>query len=225
MNDNCCNGNSCSIDNKEEEQKNIKNHWDEVYQNKPNEKLGWYEVDLSPSLKLIEKTGLAKSAGILNIGSGNTTLIDELLKLNYTNIIATDISKAALNKLNERLNSLHVEYIVDDLTSPNELNRIAPVDLWIDRAVLHFLVDEKDQNTYFNLLKNKIKVGGFALIAEFNLNGAERCSGLPVKRYSKDIIAEKLGDSFKLVDSFDYIYTMPSGDKRPYIYTLFERIK
>jgi hypothetical protein len=227
MSDNCCD-NSCSLDNKDSNREvkdvELKNHWENVYQNKPNEKLGWYEIDLSPSLKLIDKAGIDRTAKIINIGAGNTTLIDELLKLNYTNIIATDISETALNKLAERLNSNSVEYVVDDLTHPTLLNNIEKIDLWIDRAVLHFLTEEKDQNTYFNLLKDKVKIGGYVLLAQFNLNGAEKCSGLPVKRYDKNSLANKLGTNFKLIDSFDYIYTMPSGDKRPYIYTLFERV-
>ncbi len=219
-----CENNSCSVDKKENDI-NLKNHWENVYENKPNEKLGWFEVDLSPSLNLIEKTGLNHSASILNIGAGNTTLIDELLKLGYTNIIATDISEIALNKLNERLKSQAVNYIVDDLTKPKHLTNIQPVDLWIDRAVLHFFTDEKDQNTYLNLLKNKVKKDGYVLLAQFNLNGAQKCSGLPVKRYDKTILSKKLGNDFKLIDDFDYIYTMPSGDKRPYVYTLFKKVK
>lgn len=224
MSDNCC-GNSCSLDNKSNKDLGLKNHWENVYQSKPNEKLGWYEVDLSPSLKLIDKTGIDKSDRIINIGAGNTTLIDELLKLNYSNIIATDISETALNKLDERLNSKSVKYVVDDLTHPTLLNNIQKVDLWIDRAVLHFLTNEKDQNTYFNLLRDKVKNGGYVLLAQFNLNGAEKCSGLPVERYDETILSKKLGANFKLIDSFDYTYTMPSGDKRPYVYTLFERVK
>jgi hypothetical protein len=227
MSDNCSE-NSCSFDNKDNNRNTndieLKNHWENVYQSKPNEKLGWYEVDLSPSLKLIKKSGIDKDTKILNIGAGNTTLIDELLRLSYSNIIATDISETALNKLAKRLNSNSVEYIVDDLTHPTLLNNIEKIDLWIDRAVLHFLTDDKDQNTYFNLLKNKVKIGGYVILAQFNLNGAEKCSGLPVKRYDKNILAKKLGNNFKLIESFDYIYTMPSGDKRPYVYTLFKRL-
>ncbi len=212
---------SCSTGHKDENV-NLKTHWEKVYLSKPNEQLGWFENDLSPTLKLIEKTQLPLTASILNIGAGNTTLIDELLNLKYSNIIATDISQTALTKLNRRLNSKHVTYITDDLTQPNKLLDINKVDLWIDRAVLHFFTDEKDQNTYFNLLKNKVKKGGYVLMAQFNLQGAEKCSGLPVKRYDKTLLSEKLGKNFKLINSFDYIYTMPSGDKRPYVYALFK---
>ena len=227
MSENSCNindkGSSCCSSSKPEESINLSEHWNKAYSNNPPEKLGWFETDLSPMLTLISASGIDKSSSILNIGAGSTVLIDELLKDGYTNLIATDISEISLKGLENRNGNEKVKYILDDLTTPKELNNISPVDLWIDRAVLHFLTEAADQNTYFNLLKNKVKSNGFVILAEFNLEGAQKCSGLAVKRYSKEMLANKLGEEFQLIDSFDYSYTMPSGDKRPYIYTLFKR--
>jgi SAM-dependent methyltransferase len=205
---------------------NLKEHWNKTYQNNPEDKLGWYETDLTPTLKTIDKTGLPKNAAILNVGAGTSNLIDELLKLEFSNVLATDISEISLNKLKIRLGNKQnkVKWIVDDLTNPTQLNKIKPVDLWIDRAVLHFFTETSEQNIYFNLLKSKVKEGGYAIFAEFSLSGAEKCSGLNVQRYSKEMLSEKLGNSFTLVYNFDHIYTMPSGELRPYIYTLFKRV-
>ncbi|RLD28574.1 MAG: class I SAM-dependent methyltransferase [Bacteroidetes bacterium] len=201
----------------------LSKHWNNAYSNKPEEKLGWYETDLSPTLKLITKTGLNKSARILNIGAGSTTLIDELIKIGYLNLIATDLSEVALKNLKDRIGNRKVECIVDDLTKPTKLKNIASVDLWIDRAVLHFFTEKTDQDTYFKLLNSKVNKDGFALIAEFNLKGATVCSGLPIHRYSKEMLIEKLENNFELIDSFDYTYIMPNGAERPYIYTLFRK--
>lgn len=201
-----------------------KEHWDNVYANKPHEKLGWFEKDLSPSIKLINLTDLKPSSRILNVGAGSTVLIDYLIEQGFENLIATDISEVSLQKLESRVGSKHVEYIVDDLTRPNKLNHIAPVDIWIDRAVLHFFTDKKDQRTYFDLLKKLISPKGFAIIAEFNLDGALKCSGLDVCRYDTNMIAKALGSEFDLIKDFNYTYTMPSGDTRTYIYTLFQRL-
>ncbi len=227
MEENSCNisdkGKSCCSavgDNKIE---NLSAHWDNAYNNSLEEKLGWFETDLSPMLQLISKTGLEKSATILNAGAGSTTLIDTLIKNKFSNIIATDLSQVALNNLSARVGQEHLTCIVDDLTSPTELNTISPVDLWIDRAVLHFFTDEKDQKFYFDLINQKVTKGGFVILAEFNLEGAKKCSGLDVKRYSKEALSEKLGANFELIDSFNYIYQMPSGADRPYIYTLFRK--
>jgi len=203
----------------------LQEHWNKAYSKNPMEKLGWYETDLSPSLNLITSIGLAKNARIINIGAGSTTLIDELLDMGFTNLIATDISSVALKDLENRTGSSdYLECITDDITKSVKIKNIEKVDLWIDRAVLHFFIGEHDKNAYFELLKSKIKDHGYVILAEFNLNGAERCSGLPVCRYSENLLQERLGPEFKLLKSFDYIYTMPSGDSRPYIYTLFQKV-
>jgi ubiquinone/menaquinone biosynthesis C-methylase UbiE len=202
---------------------NLKEHWDNVYLNKPEEKLGWYETDLSPALKLISETGLKKSSRILIVGAGTTTLIDSLLKEGYSKLIATDISEAALNKLENKHGSKIIRYIADDLSCPVSLLSLKPVDLWIDRAVLHFLFEKSEQDVYFDLLKSKVKPGGFVILAEFSLDGADKCSGLPVFRYSAEMLSERLGTDYTLIDSFEYTYINPSGGERPYIYTLFRK--
>jgi len=215
----------CSSEPSSKVEKDYKEHWNKAYSNSPMEKLGWFETDLTPSLDLIKKTGLATSAHILNVGSGSTILIDALLELNYHNLIATDISDVALNELRNRINKDDkVEFIQDDLTKPDKLRDVDSVDLWIDRAVLHFFNDIEDQKTYFDLVKSKIKVDGFVILAEFSIEGAAKCSGLDVFRYSKEMLAVHLGEDFELIEHFDYTYSMPSGDPRPYIYTLFKRI-
>ena len=226
------NSNSCDINDKSsccsstpKEEVSCKTHWDNAYTNSPVEKLGWHETDLSPTLELFNKTGLKKSARILNVGAGATTLVDDLLTDGYKNIIATDISPVSLDHLKTRLGdqSKKVKFIIDDLTNPTELLKIDSIDLWVDRAVLHFFNIPEEQDEYFLLLNKLVKPGGFAILAEYNLNGATKCAGLPVHRYSKEMLQEKLGDRFKLVDSFEYIYSMPHGDLRPYIYTLFQK--
>lgn len=206
------------------EKVNSKQHWENVYSKYDNEELGWFENDLTQSFKLINQCDLTSGSRIINIGSGTTLLVDELIKEGLANIIATDISETANNILANRINDSSKLYtITDDLTSPNELTKIDTVDLWIDRAVLHFFTAEKDQDTYFDLLKSKIKAGGYVILAMFAVGGAEKCSALPIKQYSKEILAEKLGNDFELLDNFDFNYVNPGGHNRPYIYTLFQK--
>ena len=216
-------GNSCCSPKTQTNETNLKEHWDKAYSNSSDEKLGWYETDLTPTLGLISKTGLNKNARVLNVGAGSTTLIDELLSKGYSNLIATDLSEVALKRLADRVGEVNVECITDDLTNPSDLKNIVPVDLWIDRAVLHFFTEKNEQDIYFDLLKSKVKSNGFVLLAEYNLNGATVCAGLPIYRYSKEMLIEKLGMDFELIDSFDYTYIMPSGAERPYVYTLFRK--
>jgi len=218
------NSSCCSVKNNDEV--NFSEHWCGVYTDNDISKLGWYEDESTPVLDIISDCNLDKNAKILTVGAGATTLIDSLINLNYTNLIANDISSCALNSIKERLGTVrkNITYIVDDITNPKGLKKVTNVSLWIDRAVLHFFTEAKDQDTYFDLLKHQVVKGGFVILAEFNLNGATKCSGLPVKRYDAQILASKLGVDFKLQKEFDYIYTMPNGDKRNYVYTLFKRL-
>ncbi|MGB5464437.1 MAG: class I SAM-dependent methyltransferase [Aureibaculum sp.] len=199
-------------------------HWNKVYTNAEIENLGWYENDPKESLELIEKCKLDKDAAIFISGAGATTLVDELLKRKYTHIIANDIAEAALISLKSRIGkSESVKFVIDDLTKPKKLQFLPKIDLWIDRAVLHFFLKEEDQKSYFDILKQLVKPKGYVIIAAFNLKGAKKCSGLDVFNYDADMIANRLGNEFKLITTFDHTYVMPSGGERPYVYTLFQR--
>ncbi len=204
----------------------MKDHWERVYQNNAVDRLGWYESSPDPSLNLIELCKLTQDAAILNVGAGATTLVDELVVIGYQNIIVNDISSEALKELKLRLGSEKsslVRWVVDDLTDPAELKSLEQIDLWHDRAVLHFFNEADEQDTYFNLLRKLVKVEGHVIIAAFNLQGAPKCSGLPVFRYDAAMLQEKLGKKFQLKETFDHTYTQPSGDTREYVYTMFQR--
>ena len=204
----------------------MKEHWESIYDHKAVEKLGWYESNPSPSIRLIEQCKLPKTAKILNVGAGATTLVDELLQLGYQNVIANDISKKALRELQSRLGierSAQVRWVVDDLTNPRELDKLELIDLWHDRAVLHFFTETAHQDAYFKLLRKLVRPGGYVIIAAFNLGGASQCSGLPVVRYDAGTLQDKVGKEFNLLEHFNHTYTQPSGDTREYVYTLFRR--
>jgi hypothetical protein len=201
-------------------------HWNNAYQKSPITNLGWYEENPEPSLELIEACNLPKEALIFNAGAGATTLIEQLLAKGYENIVVNDIASAALTELSNNL-SLHknayINYIVDDLTNPSELLKLKNVNLWHDRAVLHFFTEQSQQKAYFDLVKKALKPRGFVILAEFNLEGAKKCSGLDVFNYNEEMLQERLGSDFELLKSFNYTYTQPSGNTREYVYTLFQR--
>ncbi len=206
---------------------NYKEHWNKVYSKGEIKELGWYEASPKPSLDLIQKCNLNKNAKILDVGSGASTFIEQLIANCYNNIIAADISKTALdiaqNNLRDEEKKL-VKWIVDDITNPEYLNKIGKVDLWHDRTVLHFLTNEKQKEGYLKTLKHLVKINGYVIIAVFSLDGAKKCSGLDVVNYNHKMIAQFLGNNFNLLEQFPYLYIQPSGGKRPYVYTLFQRI-
>ncbi|MGQ8335684.1 class I SAM-dependent methyltransferase [Sunxiuqinia sp. A32] len=204
----------------------LKDHWEEVYRKTPTEQLGWFEESPQPTIELIQACSLPRSARILSVGAGTSSFIDYLLEEGFQQILATDISSTAIEQLKERLGEKrsNVEWIVDDLTQSTILHNIKPIDLWYDRAVLHFFTQANDQQSYFNLLRKLVKPGGFVIIAAFSLTGAKKCSGLPVKNYSTEMLREQLGSEFQLLRDFDFIYTTPGGNPRDYVYTLFQRL-
>ena len=204
-----------------------RNHWDNVYSKSELNKLGWYEENPKSSLDLIRNCNLPKNATILDVGSGTTSLIQNLIGESYSNIIATDISEVALDRAKNLVKpneTQSVRWIADDITNPKNINQLDSIDLWHDRTVLHFLIEEDKQRGYLETLKKIVRKEGFVIIAVFSLEGAKKCSGLDVKNYDHNMIEEYLGEDFKLIKYYPYLYQMPSGDLRPYVYTLFQRI-
>jgi cyclopropane fatty-acyl-phospholipid synthase-like methyltransferase len=206
---------------------NYKNHWDKVYSKNELNKLGWYEETPQPSLDLINSCNLNKDSAILDVGTGTSTLIKNLIRDSYSNILALDISEVALDRAKQLLTLKEVEnvkWLVADITNPGNISKIGSIDLWHDRTVLHFLIEENQQKGYLETLNKSVRKEGFVIIAVFSLEGAKKCSGLDVKNYDHKMIEAYLGKDFKLLKQFPYLYKMPSGDLRPYVYTLFQKI-
>ncbi|MHA2252596.1 MAG: class I SAM-dependent methyltransferase [Candidatus Kariarchaeaceae archaeon] len=207
----------------------MQQHWNKAYNSTEVKELGWFQTEATPSLNLIRKCDLKVDDLILDIGVGASTLIDSLITDGYTNIAAVDISDIALMKLDKRLKSKglseNVRLFQDDITDPSKINSHENVALWHDRAMLHFLVDEDHQEKYLKTLRSVVKVNGFVIIGAFNLSGAKKCSGLDIKNYDQNMLSSFLGNDFDLVDYFDDDYIQPSGNVRPYVFTLFKRIK
>ena len=105
------------------------------------------------------------------------------------------------------------------------MDNLRNIALWHDRALLHFLLGEKERGAYLTTLKKVSKRGGYVIIACFSLKGAKKCSGLNVMNYDQKMLADFLGEDFELIEYFEHTYYTPWGEERPYVYTLFKRIK
>lgn len=203
-----------------------KEHWNEIYGALDADELTWYEEIPEPSIRLLSECHINKDETVLDVGAGASTFIDYLIDQGFSNIIAADISEIALGKLKKRLGEEKaplVKWIVDDITEPVYIQDLKDIALWHDRAVLHFLLEENQRRAYLSLLKNAVKRGGYVIIAAFSLTGAKKCTGLEVRNYDHNMLAEFLGEEFILLDHFDYTYHTPAGVPRPYVYTLFQR--
>jgi SAM-dependent methyltransferase len=206
--------------------KSMKEHWNNIYSSKPTTQLGWYEADPSPSLELLERCALDKNAPILDVGAGATMFVDCAIDRGYQKIIAVDISKIALIKLQTRLGSekaARVRWVNDDITSPSSILELSGVAVWHDRAMLHFLIKEEQRATYVSALQRVLRPGGYAIISAFAVGGATKCSGLDVKNYDDKSLEALLGDEFELLESLAYTYKQPSGGLRPFVYTRFRK--
>ncbi|MFC2131809.1 class I SAM-dependent methyltransferase [Bacteroidota bacterium] len=203
--------------------KSSSKHWDAVFLGAEDSKLGWYEKEASRTLRLLNLVPNWKNSTLFLPGAGTSVLIEELLS-NGAKLILNDISMEALNWVKGRLSDEYnsIKWLCQDIAHPIN-DAIQEVDIWIDRAVLHFLTDEEDIKGYFENVKSTLKSDGYAIFAEFSKTGAVKCAGLLVHRYSIKEISENLGSSFKLISHFDYTYISPHGDPKPYIYTLYKR--
>lgn len=205
--------------------KSMSEHWDNIFSKTEERKLGWYEKDTSQTFKLLHKIPDWEKATIFLPGAGTSILIEDLMS-GGNRLILNDISREALNRVRQRLQG-DIEKIIwlcQDIAQPIK-EPVPKVDIWIDRAVLHFLTNENDIKGYFDNLRSTLKPGGHVIFAEFSLTGAPQCAGLTLHRYSIDELSANLGPSFKTVSHFDYTYMNPSGDPRPYIYALYKREK
>ena len=196
-------------------------HWDRIFSRREDPKLGWYEANAAETLELLHAIPAWETATVFLPGVGTSALIEELLS-HGVRLVLNDISMEALNKVKARLNDEHAEivWLCQDIARPIEKN-LPTIDIWIDRAVLHFLTDEDDIRGYAENVNTLLKPGGYAIFAEFSTNGAPKCAGLTLRRYSVEDLSETLGSSFELVSHFDYMFTNPNSDPRPYLYTLY----
>lgn len=198
-------------------------HWNRIYHETEDHRLGWYEDDPSRTRDLLDQVPDWQGSNIFLSGAGTSGLIDALFDAG-ARLILNDLSSAALERVRTRLGegAEGVEWICQNIAEPLKAE-VPMVDIWIDRAVLHFLTDAHDIDGYFDNVKSKLKVGGHALFAEFPPHGAPKCAGLELHRYSLEELSGRLGDGFKLIDHFDHTFMNPSGDPRPYLYALFRR--
>ncbi len=203
--------------------KSTQKHWDKVFLKTEESKLGWYEKESTQTLELLKQIPALDGLTIFIAGAGTSGLIESLVNKG-ARLILNDISDEAICRVKARLQdqSQEIRWLCQDISQPIE-NLTSSVDVWIDRAVLHFLLDDNDVKSYFESVKSALKIGGYILFAEFSKSGAKKCAGLKLHQYSHEELSENLGSSFKLISQFDYTYINPYGDPRPYIYALFKR--
>jgi 2-polyprenyl-3-methyl-5-hydroxy-6-metoxy-1,4-benzoquinol methylase len=201
----------------------LKAHWEKIFGRKSSSEVSWYKPHLNISLQLIERSGIDKSASIIDIGGGDSALVDDLLEAGYANVTVLDISQAALDRARMRLGDRAgtVTWLNTDITQA-ELPAKS-YDLWHDRAMLHFLINPDARSAYINLCKQAVKPGGSIIIATFADDGPEQCSGLPTMRYSSEELQQQFGSSFHLIEIVPEMHITPHGKQQSFVYCLLKK--
>jgi len=195
-------------------------HWEHVYESSSPDAVSWYQPEPVVSLELVAVLGVAPESAVVDIGGGASVLVDRLLARGFTDLTVLDISDAALRASCQRVgNDARVTWIAEDLLSWEPIRRY---DLGHDRAVFHFLSGAQVDG-YRNVLGRAVIPGGSVIMATFAPDGPERCSGLPVTRYSADQLGAVLGTEFEVVDRRREVHTTPGGTVQPFTWIAARR--
>ncbi|HUK09208.1 MAG TPA: class I SAM-dependent methyltransferase [Stellaceae bacterium] len=197
-------------------------HWNTTYATKADTEVSWYQPSPERSLALIGSAVSSRSTGIIDVGGGTSRLVDHLLADGYSDLTVLDVSEVALSRSKARLGeaALKVTWITADITQWRPRRTWG---VWHDRAVFHFLTDIAAQDAYIAALKQGTTAGSVVIIATFALGGPERCSGLPVQRYSPRTLAQRLGSDFTLYAEAAETHATPFGTSQEFGYAALRR--
>jgi ubiquinone/menaquinone biosynthesis C-methylase UbiE len=180
--------------------------------------MSWYRPHLERSLRFVEGAQLSPDSAILDVGGGVSTLVDDLLRRGYRNVTVLDLSESAIAQARARVGEggRSVTWIVGDVTKVELPEH--HFDFWHDRAVFHFLTDEVTRRRYVEAVRRALKPNGHIVVATFGPSGPERCSGLPVVRYSAEGIHGQFGNEFQKVGGESEIHHTPWGAEQEFVY-------
>jgi 2-polyprenyl-3-methyl-5-hydroxy-6-metoxy-1,4-benzoquinol methylase len=197
---------------------NAANHWEKIYSERAPDAVSWYRPHLEMSLDLIEKAAPARFAAIIDIGGGESTLVDDLLARGYQNVTVLDISSTAIEVTKQRLGvaSERVQWVAADIARA-DLSPSA-YDVWHDRAVFHFLTAADQRVAYVSQVAKAVKPGGHVLVSTFGPEGPTKCSGLEVVRYDAESLHAQFGKRFRLLESFKELHETPFGTTQQFLY-------
>lgn len=197
-------------------------HWENVYSAKQTTEVSWFEAEPTTSLNLLEQM-LPQGGKIIDVGGGASFLVDRLVSKGTWDITVLDISSTAIEHTKRRLGdaAAKVTWICEDITETKQLKRY---DAWHDRAVFHFLTNPMDRQAYLDRLNESLVSGGYFIVATFAPDGPEKCSGLPVCRYSPEELEATLGCAFRIVTSSHHNHFTPSAKTQRFTLAVFQKI-
>ena len=199
-----------------------KNYWENIYDHKKLTEVGWYQANPELSLNFIKNSGLHKEAKIIDIGAGDSLLIDNLIELGFTNLSVLDISPKAIERAKLRLGEKAemVKWICADITDfePEE-----KYDFWHDRACFHFLTEKKEIESYRRIVSTGLNVNGLFVLGTFSKTGPSKCSGLEIHQYDENELKLLFSDQFDTIECIESVHHTPSMSSQNYVFCSFKR--
>lgn len=204
------------------EEFNRKKHWENIYQTKQLHEVSWYQPTPETSLNFINELGIPKNAKIIDIGGGDSFLVDHLLDADFLDITVLDISEAAIERAKTRLGSKadNVKWIIADIADfiPTET-----YDLWHDRAAFHFLTQSTEIERYLSAVKNGVSPNGYLLMGTFSDQGPKKCSGIEIKQYNETTMTALFAPEFVKVTCITVDHPTPFNTSQNFIFGCFRR--
>lgn len=199
-----------------------KEHWENVFSTKQEKEVSWYQEIPETSLYFATKLNIPKDAKIIDIGGGDSYLIDNLLELGYTNLTLLDISSKAIERIKNRLGdkSTKVTFIVSDVL---EFKPDSTFDFWHDRASFHFLTEKNQIAIYAKLVASAITKNGNFVLGTFSENGPKKCSGLDITQYDELKLKALFDKDFDLLESFTLDHQTPFDTVQNFIFCSFKK--
>ena len=201
---------------------NKKGHWENVYSTKQLNEVSWYQPNPSVSLQFVNELGISPNNSIIDIGGGDSLLVDHLLDAGFTDITVLDISEAAIERAKKRLGARaeQVHWIVSDIT---DFRPERSYDFWHDRATFHFLTTDSEIQTYLAISQDALVSGGKLMIGTFAENGPEKCSGLPVKQYSEESMSQTIRRWFEKIKCIHTDHITPFNTIQHFLFCSFNK--
>jgi 2-polyprenyl-3-methyl-5-hydroxy-6-metoxy-1,4-benzoquinol methylase len=201
----------------------MKDHWEKIYQTKRPDEVSWWQENPRTSLDFIHSFRLPVSARIIDVGGGDSKLVDALLDEGFENVTVLDISERALERAKQRLaeRAQRVQWIVSDIT---EFHAQFPFDLWHDRATFHFLTTEPQIARYVSAAREAVRPLGYLVLGTFSTEGPKTCSGLTIKQYSDQSLASQLQDGFEKIRCITEDHVTPFNTKQNFLFCSFRRV-
>lgn len=198
-----------------------KAHWENVYQNKTPDQVSWTQKIPQVSIDFITSLTSNYGAPIIDIGGGDSNLVDFLLDLGYSDLTVLDISEAAIERAKKRLGEKgqQVHWIVADVL---DFVPERKYEVWHDRAAFHFLTSEEDRNIYKNrLIESKAE---HLVIGTFSKSGPMKCSGLEIYQYEPKDLADFLTPEFRMKGQLNRDHLTPFDTVQNFTFGCFEKL-